>query len=356
MAGPDRATASALEFLQQLAATPHKYGFYEALRWFDASHPECPRTGYAARPRDELLRIGQQPSMTFAPSPLASFNQDPQSPRWRLITYFFGLFGPNGILPLHLTEYAYERVYRHRDATLTSFLDLFHHRFAELFYRAWADAQPTVQHDRPDEDRFARYVGSLEGYGDPSLRNRDAMPDNVKLHFAGHLSCQTRHADGLRSIVGSFFEVRAGIQEFVGRWLQLPDSSLLRLGRDPAVGRLGDSALLGGRVWDRQQSFRIELGPLSWADYQRMLPGGASLRRLLAIVMNYVGFALHWDVRLTLSKSEVPRMCLGRQGQLGWTTWVISRTPDRDASDLILDGDHPRVRAETGRARSTSVV
>lgn len=346
MANPDRATSSALDMLKELAAAPEKFGFYEAMRWLDAAHPDRPRAGYAARPRDEPLRIGQKPSMSFAPSPLASFSRDPKHPNWRLVTYFFGLLGPNGVFPLHLTEYAYERLYRNRDATITSFLDLFHHRFAELFYRAWADAQPTVQYDRPEDDRFSRYIGSLDGYGEPSLRHRDAMPDNVKFHFAGHLSCPTRHPDGLRAIVSSFFSVPAEISEFVGRWLQLPESSLLRLGADPSAGRLGDSALLGGRVWDRQQSFRIELGPLAWAEYQKLLPGGVSLRRLLAIVLNYLGFSLHWDVRLTLRKEEVPKMCLGRQGQLGWTTWVISRQPDRDASDLILDGDHPRVVAE----------
>ena len=36
-----------------------------------------------------------------------------------------------------------------------------------FFYRAWAEARPTVQHDRPDDDRFAVYAGSLAGYGSP---------------------------------------------------------------------------------------------------------------------------------------------------------------------------------------------
>ena len=56
-----------------------------------------------------------------------------------------------------------------------------------LFYRTWADAQPTVQFDRPESDRFAAYVGSLAGVGLPSLQDRDAMPDLAKLSFAGRL-------------------------------------------------------------------------------------------------------------------------------------------------------------------------
>ena len=62
----------------------------------------------------------------------------------------FGLLGPNGPLPLHLTEYARERLRHAGDPTLSRFLDIFHHRFLALFYRAWAQAQPHVNRDRPE--------------------------------------------------------------------------------------------------------------------------------------------------------------------------------------------------------------
>lgn len=68
---------------------------------------------------------------------------------------FFGMLGPNGPLPLHLTEYARSRSIHAGDQTLVRFLDIFHHRFMALFYRAWAQAQPTVSLDRPGEDRFS---------------------------------------------------------------------------------------------------------------------------------------------------------------------------------------------------------
>ena len=72
----------------------------------------------------------------------------------RLQVRLFGLFGPNGPLPLHITEYARERLRHAGDPTLSRFLDVFHHRFLALFYRAWAQAQPHVNRDRPKEDRF----------------------------------------------------------------------------------------------------------------------------------------------------------------------------------------------------------
>jgi type VI secretion system protein ImpH len=60
----------------------------------------------------------------------------------RLMQRIFGLLGPNGALPLHLTEYARERAQHHGDPTFQRFLDTLTHRFALLFYRAWAEAQP----------------------------------------------------------------------------------------------------------------------------------------------------------------------------------------------------------------------
>jgi type VI secretion system protein ImpH len=53
-----------------------------------------------------------------------------------------------------MTEYARERMDHHQDESLTAFADLFHHRLTLLFYRAWADAQPTVSLDRADNKRF----------------------------------------------------------------------------------------------------------------------------------------------------------------------------------------------------------
>ena len=52
-------------------------------------------------------------------------------------------------------EYARQRLLHHGDATFARFADMFHHRMVSLFYRAWAQAKPCVQHDRPQQDRFS---------------------------------------------------------------------------------------------------------------------------------------------------------------------------------------------------------
>jgi type VI secretion system protein VasG len=69
--------------------------------------------------------------------------------------------------------------------------------------------------------------------------------------------------------------------------------------------------VLGRTVWDCQHKFRLVIGPLDYDDYQRMLPGGDSMSRLLAWVRNYAGMVLDWDVRLILEQEQVPRLALG---------------------------------------------
>ncbi|MBL8260720.1 MAG: type VI secretion system baseplate subunit TssG [Candidatus Competibacteraceae bacterium] len=337
MAGENRETAHALELFETLRRTPYAYHFFQALRRLECLYPDKPRLGKSLRVADDPVRLAQEPSLAFAPATLAAFDPGGAGRPARLREYFLGLFGPQGPLPTHLTEYARARARNDGDRTFAGFADVFHHRMLCLFYRAWADVQPTVSYDRPDTDRFHVYVGAQFGLGMPSLWNRDAAPDLAKLHYAGRLVGQTRNPEGLEAILGDFFKLPVAVETFVGHWLVLDDVSRCRLGETPATGALGLTAVIGERVWDCQHKFRIVIGPTSLAEFQRFLPGSDSLRRLVAWVRNYVGEELSWDVNLVLKKEEVPPLVLGAETRLGWTTWLSSQPLARDADDLKLD-------------------
>jgi type VI secretion system protein ImpH len=75
---------------------------------------------------------------------------------------------------------------------------------------------------------------------------------------------------------------------------------------------------------------------MNFSEYQRMLPGGGSIRHLYTWLKNYVGYELTWELQLILRASEIPSMCLGKIGQLGWSTWLGSKTHEEDADDLVL--------------------
>lgn len=334
--------ADALKLFEELSAAPYRHDFYQAMRLLECAFSDKPRWGQARLPSEEPVRLGQEPSLSFAASPLASFapGTDREPPLLRV--HLFGLLGPNGPLPLHLTEYARERQRHAGDRTFGRFLDLLQHRFLAMFYRAWAQAQPHVNRDRPSEDRFAAFIGAFLGISQPAFRGRDAVPDLAKLFHSGTLIRQARNAEGLHSVLEHFFRVPVRVIEFVGHWMMLGQRERTRLSE--AGAQLGAGAVLGGSVWDRQHKFRLELGPLTLKQYEAFLPGGGRIESLVAWVRMYSCFELEWDARLLLKKEEVPSLTLGRSGRLGWTTW-LGRRADSDAGDLYLDAEAFEARA-----------
>ena len=321
---------------RHLAQRAARMDFFQILRLLENAHPDKPRIGASLRPRDDAVRFGQDPSLGFEPTAVRSYTPASGAARARLAVNFIGLLGANGPLPLHLTEYARERARNQGDATMVAFLDIFHHRMVALFYRARASAEPAIGLDRPDADRFADYLGSLFGIGTPALRGRDEIGDFAKLHFAGLMANARRPAAGLVAILRAYFKLPVEIEQFVGHWMKIPLDGQTRIGREDRGNRLGSSAVLGRTVWDCQHKFRLVIGPLDYADYQRMLPGGDSMRRLLAWVRNYAGLVLDWDVRLVLKQQEIPRLALGAR-RLGWTTFLASAPPQRDSQQLLIN-------------------
>jgi type VI secretion system protein ImpH len=336
MAGPERNAAHVVDPLADLEREPWAFDFFQAMRRLECAYPSRPRIGTAKRPADDPIRLGQEPSMAFAPSAIASYSPSSEGRSPRLSVFFLGLLGPNGPMPLHLTEYARNRTRLYGDRSLARFLDVFHHRMLGLFYRAWAQAQPAVHLDRPGTDRFSVWLGSTFGQGTASSRGRDEIPDFAKLHFAGRLAAQTRPAEGLEAMIAEFFGVGVAIEPFRGTWLDIPEEARWDLGAAGDRGVLGESISLGARAWDRQQSFRITMGPLSFSDYERLLPGGESLTRLAALVRNYSGDELDWDVNLILARDAVPPFRLGGPTRLGLTTWIMAGASQRDCADLVV--------------------
>jgi type VI secretion system protein ImpH len=326
---------NALDLLPRLAGDAHRFDFFQAVRLLENAHPHLPRVGCSLRPHDDAVRFGQDPDLIFFPTTLRAFDLAADRPP-RLSVNFFGLLGPNGPMPTHLTEYVRDRSRNAGDPTFARFLDVFHHRMTSLFYRGWAVAQPVVSLDRDTGDRFSTYVGTTFGLGEAALRNRDTVPDFAKLHFAGLLSGPTRHAAGLRLVLTRFFDVPAGVIENVGHWLALPPLSRSRLGGNDEGAALGVGTLLGARAWDRQHRFRVVLGPMPLADYLRFLPGGASLPRLIDWIRNYARDPLEWDLNLQLCRKEVPRLALDRRQRLGYTTWLLSGAARDDAKQLVV--------------------
>jgi type VI secretion system protein ImpH len=342
--GASAGTDEARDVFGRIAARPTAFDLFQALREIEAAHPDLPLLGDALRPSDEPIRFAEEASLTFAPTPITALESS-SSGRPRLIQRVFGFFGPNGALPIHLTEYARERVLHHADPTFLRFVGMLLHRFGLFFYRAWARAHPVVSIQRGDDSTIVRHVGALIGLAEPQLRRRDALGDYAKLYFVGRLARQVRDADGLEAWLRLHFGVPVRVEEFVGHWMALEPEERSRLALAAQRG-LGRGAVLGAAVWDVQHKFRIVIGPLPWDRFAALLPGGSPLAQLRAMVRQYVGFEFNWDLRLILRRSDVPGWRLGAPGgagQLGRTSWMGGRRSDRDADELVMNVESIRM-------------
>jgi type VI secretion system protein ImpH len=214
-----------------------------------------------------------------------------------------------------------------------------------MFYRAWAVNHAAVSFDRvaedPETDRFGFYVASTIGLAEKTLRRRDGVPDIAKQHFAGRSSHQTKPPEGLAAILGDYFGMPCRIEEFVGQWIDIPESDRLRVGKDRAIGRLGESAVVGARTWDCTQKFRIVIGPLTLRAVLPPAPKRTLVRPPRRVGPQLRGTSSTGTRRSSSRKKRSPAPGSAATGvrppsMLGWTTWMKTGPFERDADELVL--------------------
>ncbi len=317
--------------------------FFACLRRLESTLRTMPRIGAAALPSQDAIRFAQEPSLAFAPTTFERVDSQVNESAPRLVVRFLGLLGPNGPLPVHLTDYARQRIIHHNDPTFAHFLDMFHHRLISLFYRAWAGNQQTVSFDRyepgksaPLDDAFTFYSACLVGCGTDAILAADTTPPLSKMHYAAWLTGAPRHPDGLRNILSDFFSAPCAIEEFTGRWISLPRQYQCRLGESANTACLGQTMVCGARIWDVQGTFTVVLGPMNLPEFENLLPGSSGHRCLRDWVRLYAGPEMAWSLRLVLAAAAVPCVRLGQSGRLGYTTWLRTAPLNRDADEFRL--------------------
>lgn len=324
--------------LLQLRDGAWDYDYFAVMRRLDAvSYPQ-PKWGLAPLPSAESIRVGQEPSLAFAPAALSRWEDATSYSPARLRQHFIRYIGPNGPLPVHLSDFIQDRARNYNDRTWLAFLDVFTHRFALHFYRAWAQARPAVSLDRPEQDSFRRYSGALIGIGGAQRQNRDPINDDARLHFSGWLTRQVRSRDSVDAVISAYFGVPAKLEQWVGHWLELGSSEISRIGLTGVHQRLGHGMTVGRKVWDRQHRVRLHLGPLNAEQHSMFLPNGSARKVLQRWMQQLLGDEYEWDAVLILRDKSVMATRLGMQSRLGWTSWIGCQPRTSHAADVRIAG------------------
>ncbi len=338
MEGQERPAADPLGGLTAvLLGAPRRVGFYRAVELLErATHGA--RIGDYGPVHEESIRFRHDPSLSFATSDVSSIRvrprragetgDGPDEPVYEVTTTFLGLTGTVSPLPTYIAEEVLLEGDEH--PAQREFLDVFHHRIISLFYRAHARYSLASDYVTTSNDAWSRRSLALAG-----IDTFDDRPPPVDLtlarllRLAPLLATRARTAHGLVAAVSDVMdEVLAGapvsIEQFVGRWVTIEERQLLRLG--VANTTLGVDATIGRRVFDRGGKFRIVLGPLKRAAFQRFLPGGDALAQIRELVTFYVRDPLEFDLELVLAPGETPSLRLsaraGEGSRLGLDSWV----------------------------------
>ena len=340
MAAESGQQAAAL--VADVAARPGAWDFFQAVRTAEAraAHGAVARpVGFDHSPAQEALHFRAVPSLSFSPGAVRDMQSHESAPPDMRVA-FLGLVGPAGVLPQHYTELEIRRLYL-RDTSLRDFLDAFHHRTASLFYRAWRKYRLAFAHEHAARwglarDPFELALAALVGRGTQPLSRLRTLGDHAWIYFAGQFARSSRGASGLESLLSGFLDLPVRVEQFVGRWLDVAEENRSRLpSRAEALGRnnaLGRGLVLGRRVWDVQSKIRLEIGPMSYAQFVELRPDGRGYARLVDVVRGYVDNALDFDLEFVLAPGG-PRPArlasqAADQARLGWNTWLVARTSD----------------------------
>lgn len=353
---------AAVTVAEALFTEGHRFDFFQAVALLEAlaarqatdtGQPRPPSLGEGRDPRLDAVRLSASMSFAFPPGDVVAIRRDARGGAPWMTVAFMSLGGGLGPLPEPLADLVMRSAVV-RDFAPADFLDIFHHRLLSLRYRVRKQHRIALGAASPDRVRTADHLFALMGLYAPALRARltDGQPRDPHgaqspgkqlLHYSGLLGSEVRSMAGLVTILRHRFGVPVRGVPLTGSYRAIESEDSTVLGRSGRNKKLGHSAVLGRRVWDQQAAFELHLGPLTYHDLLRFLPGtgptpaGDALAPLCELTRFYAGESLDFTLRLKLEGHEAPQARLGGGPRspthgpgprLGYTAWIGRRRKD----------------------------
>ncbi|WP_341485913.1 type VI secretion system baseplate subunit TssG [Thioclava sp. GXIMD4215] len=325
-------------------------GLLAALRRIEREAPAGrPRIGRNTRLKQSLVRLGQDPFLSFPAQDLARMGERGQVPSVR--AQFLGFFGAFGALPLNWTEEVL-RWFESGDGSFAAFTDIFAARFQELFFRVWSDARAITQFDHRD-DRFTAFLQAFTGTATPDSYPDQALPATSRAYLAPFAIGRVKSPVKLRQMLSVHFGagLRVEVEEMVPTWLRIEPEARSALGLQCAG--LGRNLHLGAQVRSIGEKITIHLHVPDMVQFNHMLPGAQGHAELRDLVRWYLGVVTEVDVALWLPKPQIMPAVLGQSTRIGWMA-CIAPDPGRPEQQVhatrytlsLPDGDQTPPRPQ----------
>jgi type VI secretion system protein ImpH len=317
------------------------------LRAAEARASDLPRIGRSKLPADDVATLAQTPMMAFPAASLSAITLHGVRPR--IEGYWFGLTGPMGPLPLHLTEFAsYERRYA-KEQPFGDFVDLAAGRMLQFFYRAWSAASPTVSIDRPEEDHFGDRLAALTG-AEEGATSKTPFPARARLRYAA-LYVSPRSAAAIADALSDLLRVPVRIIENILRWRDVEPEDRTALGQ--RFAGLGQDIFTGRRVQTVQDAFRVVLGMPDARTYAGFLPGGQRFALVAAALSSFAPPHLEWEAELELPTAAIDPVRLGGGMRIGWSAWTGRPRGAEARSDARLGASARRIADHQNKEKTS---
>jgi len=220
------------------------------------------------------------------------------------------------------------------ESVCRDFLDIIHQRLYHLYFQCWSKYRliiRVVEENNPiDKERLL----CLIGLGEKELSS--SMPDAYSLlRYTGILTQYPRSAMGLKTILRDALGMNnIRIIQNIRRMVPIPDDQRMRMlvsGR-----RLGMDTILGSKIADRTGRFRIRIGPLTWREFNDLLPGTPRNDKLTSLTRFYLTDPLEVELELILAAGEAQPIRIGDpEAKLGLNTWDFAGSSIDEVSALF---------------------
>ncbi|MDR2500381.1 MAG: type VI secretion system baseplate subunit TssG, partial [Treponema sp.] len=315
----------AVKYLRNSHSAPDFWGF---IRKLDNAKASGPRLGHGKTPGEENVRFGQAPYLNFPPTEIAGIIEGGRQAGVdaTVIVYFFGLLGVNGPMPREFTSYVFRRSHNYYDNTWRRFLDIIHHRFLSLYYRAFAANQQALSFDRPDQDPITDIIKALAGF--PPGKGYTERQEQGVLSAAEHFSFLVKNRWGLEDALRRSFGFNLTIREFVPAAYDIPPENYAVLGKKNSS--LGVNLQIGRTYMTITGKFEIHIGPLSFEEYRKFMSMKSGFSHLTSLTALYLDRPLDYTVVFSVLRDTIPLAQLGFDleearwdpPQLGYTCWI----------------------------------
>jgi len=320
MASPQREPDDALR--QRLGRNGTRFSFFPAAYLLHRLSPNATPVGELGPVANEPIRFRHDHRLIFHSGDVSSIRVVDHGPV-ELTAAFLGLTGSVSPLSSAMLEDVL-RAEQSDAPALRAFYDLFHHRLASLFYRAWKKyrfaAGFRVEGDDPYTRRALSFIGidTAGAVADSGLTplSQLALAPLLALRVRSQRSLELVLRHALRPIVP---DARIWVEPFIVRKVEIAPEQRVQLGRQNTT--LSTDLTIGESVLDQSGRFRVHIAPVTHEVCESLMPGGRHYPFLRNVIEHFSRGHLEAELEVEVSGANTG-FCLGseRSSSLAVTT------------------------------------